>query len=344
MLQENLTRWQNEELAAASMPSAFLISAQSFLVDRIIPDCEVIHLPAADVPGGHLKYRIAVGAFQSQERPRRLKFIPPQNIAAPDGGIMFDFRHHSPGNWAHLLNMHLPLFFHISERLEIPWEQALILLPKNAPHYARRVLSMFGLKALCTDDIVHGVGVEISAEPWGCFWPVRTNWATTNKVLSVLNAAINRAERQLPRRILLMRRDTRMLTNSATVLAITEPLGFEVVYPEDYSPAEQAAFFMNAEAIVAVHGAGLAPLLYRTKNSAPLKLVELFPCGHITTVFRFIATRTNTAWIGVRGKLRPEYVKPAYRLSKPYRRFSLDNFEIDPRSLKLALRKLEIAA
>ncbi|SLN63448.1 hypothetical protein ROA7450_03322 [Roseovarius albus] len=326
------------------MPSATLISAQSFLVDRIVPDCEVIHLPSADVPGGILKYRIAVSAFRSQERPRRLKFVPAQNITAPDGSIIFDFRHHSPGNWAHLLTMHLPLLFHISEQLAIPWQQALILMPKSAPRYARRALAMFGLKTLFTDDIVHGAGVEIIADPWQCFWPVRPDWATTHSVLSALHAAIAREDRQLPRRILLLRRDTRTLTNSADIVALTEPLGFEVVYPEDYTPAEQAAFFMNAEAIIAVHGAGLAPLLYRTKNSAHMKLVELFPCGHITSVFRFIATQTNTAWVGVRGKLRPEYVKPAYRLSKPYRRFSLDNFEVDPRSLMLALRKLEIAA
>ena len=43
----------------------------------------------------------------------------------------------------------------------------------------------------------------------------------------------------------------------------------------------------------------------------------------------------------MRGRLKPDYVRGAYDFSKPFREFSLDNFEVDIASLEAAF---EIAA
>ena len=85
-----------------------------------------------------------------------------------------------------------------------------------------------------------------------------------------------------------------------------------------------------------MHGAGLAPLLYCAPGTGPRLLVEILSCGHMTNVYRALAAEAGCRWIGVRGRIKPEYVAPAYRFDEAFRAFSLDNFELDPASLDLA--------
>ena len=56
----------------------------------------------------------------------------------------------------------------------------------------------------------------------------------------------------------------------------------------------------------------------------------------MTDVFRVMAAQVGCTWIGVRGRMKPEYVGPAYDLDTPFRKFSLDGFEVDPVSLERA--------
>lgn len=51
--------------------AADLFSAQSYLVDRIVPDCEHIRLPAKIVPGGQIRYH-AVSGFPAHDTRGRM--------------------------------------------------------------------------------------------------------------------------------------------------------------------------------------------------------------------------------------------------------------------------------
>ena len=114
-------------------------------------------------------------------------------------------------------------------------------------------------------------------------------------------------------------------------------MGFQTIYPEDLPVAEQFRLFNAAESIVAVHGAGLAPLLYRHPQGRLRTLVEILPAGHMTDVFRSMAQQVDCNWIGVRVLIKPQYVRPAYALGQGFTRFSLDGFEADPAALERAL-------
>lgn len=89
--------------------------------------------------------------------------------------------------------------------------------------------------------------------------------------------------------------------------------------------------------MVAVHGAGMAPLLYVPPNGQLRQLVEILPIGHMTDVYRVIAQQVGIAWIGVRGRIKPGYVEAAYRLNERFNAFSLDSFEVDVVALQQAL-------
>ena len=78
------------------------------------------------------------------------------------------------------------------------------------------------------------------------------------------------------------------------------------IYPEDLSPQEQLKLFTDAEQIVGIHGAGMAPLLYRDTNKPSLKLVEILSPGHMTNFFRVIAEHTGTSWVGCTRSNRTE--------------------------------------
>ena len=134
------------------------------------------------------------------------------------------------------------------------------------------------------------------------------------------------------------RKDTRRLSNQPEIEALLTGCGYVTVYPETLDAAGQFALFHNAEEIVAVHGAGIAPLLYRQPDSRLRRLVEILPCGHMTDVYRVMSAQTGSSWIGVRGRIKPKYVEPAYQTGSTFTRYSLESFEADPVALSYALR------
>ena len=70
----------------------------------------------------------------------------------------------------------------------------------------------------------------------------------------------------------------RILINEDELLRALEPMGFELMVPEQLDFAGQAAAFAQASAIVAPHGAGLANMVF----SDPLPVLELFPDNYVT--------------------------------------------------------------
>ena len=75
--------------------------------------------------------------------------------------------------------------------------------------------------------------------------------------------AASAPQRDWPRRFFVSRRsDKRSCTNGAVVEAIFAGHGFEVVFPEDYSLAEQVQLFRGAEAIGGYAGSGLFQIAF----------------------------------------------------------------------------------
>jgi hypothetical protein len=342
-------------LPGLSVGPGWIVTARSYFADRVVPACETIRCPPVSLPEATLAY--ALGPATLPARPmgrlrRRLARLRPAAAphAVPAGRIAIDLRRHAPENWAHFLNNHLPLTFRLAEALGLSPEQArarlLGVVPEAAPGYLRGAAALFGLELLATDGAVAaggGSGGEVlsfSIEPWHAQRAARHLWVRAPWPRGALGRLAAEAPgAPLPRRILLSRRDTRRLSNLAEVEAVLAPRGYATVHAEDFSPADQMRLICGAEEVAAVHGAGLAPLLYAGLADGlpgPRRLIELMPCGHMTDVYRVMAAQVGCAWIGVRGRIKPEYVRPAYDLAAPFRAHSLDDFEIDPEALRLA--------
>lgn len=334
------------DVAPLAAAAADLFTAQSYLIDRFVPDCEHVLLPAKTVPGGQIRYRAVSGfpAYAAPGRRGRLARLLPRRPARPEalqgealqGEVGIDLRFNSPENWAHFLNIHLPLVFLLCNRAGLTPSQVTLLLPAAIPGYILQAARLLGLSVQTSDAAISGPGIGVELEYRSVLRPLRRHYVVGSGMLEVLSAAMAGRDTGA-RRVFLPRRGTRCLSNQSQIEAMLAARGYVTVYPETLSPADQFALFHHAETLVAVHGAGLAPLLYRQHDARLRQVVEILPCGHMTDVYRVMAQQVGCAWVGVRGRLKPDYVRPAYRIGTPFTRYSLDSFEADPLSLEKAL-------
>lgn len=318
-----------------------LITARSYMIDRFTPDCEIVALPGKEVAGGRLRFRrgpVTFPAVPPKGRVARLgtRLRPPGPRRIEDR-VLFDLRHHHPENWAHFLNNHLPIVFRLCEETGTAWETALLVTPHHTADHMHAAAAIFGLELLPTDGSVTGEGMTFQMEPWTAIRTVRADWVRRPAVSRALEAAFAKGTTALPRRPFLARRDTRVIANMPEVEAFLAGQGYETVYAEDLAAADQFRLFREAEAIVAVHGAALAPLLYVPPEGRLRQLVEILPVGHMTDVYRVMAEQVGIVWVGVRGRIKPAYVEPAYHLGNRFDTFSLDSFEVDVTALERAL-------
>lgn len=327
--------------APCDCPAGHLITARSYLVDRFVPDCEIIELPAKKSGGGELSFTrrttTCTSPDKSRQRLARLRRVP--RLQEVKDATLIDFRSHVPQNWAHFLNNHLPIFFVLAHHTGLNPSDALLILPANTPPHILGAAGVFGLDTLCTDAPVQGHAIDFTSDPWTGIRSIRADWVKLPYAQDCLDRADIRDGHQgnLPDKAFISRRGTRDLENETRVETFLTQRGYTKIYPEDLSVTDQFKLFEQAKSIVAIHGAALAPLLYRSDKSRLEKLIELFPCGHMTDVYRVMAHQVGCKWIGVRGKIKPEHIQPAYDLKEPFLKYSLQSFEIDLQSLELAL-------
>lgn len=330
----------NLTISPYSCPADILVTARSHLVDRFVPACEIIQLPEKSVDGGTLSYELTNRVLTSQApKKQRFSLKRRQTVQQKNEHILVDFRLRFPENWAHFLNNHLPILFALIDETGLRLDELRLILPENIPGYIIEAARFFGFSSLATDADIEGRNLAFEADPWTGIRPMRFKWAQLDLPRSVLaRSELEAGEKsELPKRAFLSRRKTRALENEAEIEALLARHGFEKLYPEDLSVADQFRLFEEAEEIVAIHGAALAPLLYRSDNSQLIRVIELFPCGHMTDVYRVMCHQVGCRWIGVRGRIKPEHIAGAYDLEKPFLEYSLQSFSVDPKSLEIAL-------
>lgn len=332
------------EFGPSVCPEHHLITARSHLIDRIVAACEIIRLPEKQVGGGRLEYARKQHAAAPPDTGKRglMPFRKPAETKSLSDTVFFDFRLRNPQNWAHFLNNHLPICFALMDRTGLTPAEVTLILPARTPGYIVKAAEFFGFRALPSDATISGNAVTFASEPWIGIRSVREEWARLPRVREILaqQKIHDAAPADQPEKVFLSRRGTRNLENEAEVEAYLAARGYVTIYPEDLPVAEQLRLFEHAHSMVAIHGAGLAPLLYLSDAARLKQLVEIFPCGHMTDVFRVMAHQVGCNWIGVRGKIKPEHIAPAYDLDKPFLEYSLQSFEVDLASLELAFEMI----
>jgi hypothetical protein len=310
-----------------------MIGATTYAMDRIIPDVERIWTPELVRKDGAGTVCFELGELTTwpgiSRTSRKLRILnkirPPAEISLGNQ-IFFDVRADDFFNWSHQVNFYLSLALAARKWLGEP---LVIVLPKRMPPVVSELYGLFDFKTIETDGPVRGRR---------CTWTV-TNWEVVNSGRKLLVPdEYELPSFDTPKKAFIARRRYRAISNQAEVaLSIPE---YTTVYAEDLTAAEQFALFRNATHIIAVHGASLAPMQYRPRSSLPLRLIEISPAGMVTRWFSTMCHQVGGRYIQVRGRLKPEYVDGLYG-RKPFVEYTNDSFEVDPRSLQVALDMIE---
>lgn len=314
----------------------WMLGAATMLMDRMMPVIEEIRLPRDVTPGGTITIthgdldgglpttRHGLRALRHRFRDDR----PPEGLAGP----IVDMRFQAPENFSHALLNHVPLCALVRETIGPDFTA---VLPALVPGFIKRAFALCGISVVATDHAVRGDACRVQVDGFECMINEAGRWV--RGIAAGIHAAAPRDAAPLPSKVLLARRGTRAIANQVEIEAMLHPLGYTTLYPEDLSVPDQFRLFDEAADMIAVHGAGLAPLVYRNDARAPLKLIEIFPAAHMANLYRVASDRMGGRYVAVRGRITREDAAGAYAVGRPYVANSLKNFEVDPASLHMAL-------
>ena len=322
---------------AQEVPPAWMVGPRSMMVDRVVPRLEFLWMPKTIQPGGKIELvRTRQGVAPERKRGWKVHahriLRKDRGVEAPAGPIL-DLRLNAPENWAHAQIFHLPIAAMAREWLG---ETPTLLVTFATPAYIRRLFGHFGFPVIATERSVKGDIVTPHPSANDALRPARRELVRSLIADLDQRRIAGSLPSGLPAKIFVVRRNTRRLSNEAEIEAYLAADGFVKLYPETMSVPEQLELFNAATEIVGIHGAALAPLLFRSPDAPPFQLIEILSPGHVANSYRLMAAQVGGRYVGVRGRIKPEYIEPAYRLDRFFTTYSLADFSIDLESLKAA--------
>lgn len=327
------------ELPAVTLPRHWLIGEPSRLLDRVEPLVEETLLPIYETLSGALELNYEgietncekAYAYKKRKIKSLLKRPKTKREVAPKDLCCINLRRNSPQNWAHAFTNHVPAALLVADLLELSPSQLCVVLPGDTPQKIVQLFELLEFRVMATEGTVSGKFCELDIDPWRSIRSVRCEVLRDMLSESPLRSQLLSTSRNKPK-LFISRKDARKVTNEQEIEAYLAEQGFEKIYPEDYALIDQIALIVQAEEIVAVHGAGLGPLVFKAIVGQPYKLLELFSPAHVTNVYRLVAHQTGGGWIGVRGNVWPSL------LTKKARFFdNMQDFEVSMEALKRAM-------
>lgn len=97
-------------------------------------------------------------------------------------------------------------------------------------------------------------------------------------------------EGSAPDKIFIGRRGSRSLINQEQVETLLETHNYQVVYLEDYTFLEQAALLSKVKSVIALHGAGLANLVFCSPST---RVLEIFNVDYVNPCYFHLATQLD---------------------------------------------------
>lgn len=321
-------------------PAAWVVGPRSHQADRLVAMCDYIAVPERTFPEWTFSASVERGVSRSRMQGRNAK-LRHKVLGAPSAvdfpGVVLDMRWNAPDKWSNALCNHIPLLHLLCARLSVDPKEVTVVLPSSVGRHIADAWSIAGASAVIEDRPVAGNVFVLSGFRPDYVHSFRRDAICAAGLISQIQERIEHVRRDVPKRVFLSRRGERALENEDVITRLLKAEGYSTAYPEDHSPEAQFALFAQADEVVAIHGAGLAPLLYRRSDAPPLKVVELLPVGHTDMFFRTIAAQAGAHWAGVRGNLKARYLPDIYDASRPFLRFSKDRFFVDPEALFGAL-------
>ncbi len=318
------------------IPPAYMYGATTRAVDRCQPDVEKIILPKKryDSLSMNLSVDFSEAKFKSERTFFQRIIQNKSNRARPIDGLFCDFRVFSPENWAHIFFYHIPL---ACKLVDLYGEDIVFVLPELKNKKIFQLFELFNIKYIESNETFQGNQILFDVESFEICTLKRREW---------LNLRLPEAYSKLdsyhcalfPKKIFVNRRDSRKIINQ-DVRSFLISEGFQEIFMEDYDALTQIKILDNANIIVGIHGAGLAPLLLSRSESCGKKMVGIMPAVQVTSGFRLLCFQSGISWTGVRGKIESRFASHLLSTSPPPLAWSYQNFQVCVESLKRALKE-----
>lgn len=281
----------------------------------ILADCAVLGHVGAVIrrsDGALLHHRAGSAPNWNVTKPKRLR-----SRVMGDGLVA---ALPATAQYYHFFERLLPLIDYL-DRHHKPGTPLTVLVAANAPAYQQSVCK--AVESAYPDVTFAPLGTSERAEIrrylWLCEAAGNVEWLPVTAARAARLAAIMRAFHRQPEPVggallFFSRGDAKLrrLLNEAELEAIAARHGFQRFVAASGDHAEQVRRFGNADVIVAVHGAGLANLLFARPGTA---VIELFPEDFVKSTYLWLCNRLglrHTPVIGSRGNYNQDFrVDPA---------------------------------
>jgi capsular polysaccharide biosynthesis protein len=290
---------------------------------EIVHRGDTLHRPAIEVGLEHGSSKTL--GIRTRNRVRRVF----QRLAAPITYIdrpVLDARFETDNNIAHLLTLVLPKLLAFQKF----GGRGAVILRQNASSLGRKFFHALDVPVLCTDRFVIGDLIRTGETVQGAFEGWYPDLFRDVRFFGEVS--------DTPAKVFLARRGQRRLINEELVEDLLVRCGFRKVYFENIPIGEQWSWLRNAKAVVAVHGAGMAALLFSRPN---VKVVELFHPGFVNDIYRNMTAAIGGSWCGVTGKITKDTIGKLDYTGNPHA-VAMDSFEVDVTTVQCALEYLNI--
>ncbi|HRA87250.1 MAG TPA: glycosyltransferase family 61 protein [Planctomycetaceae bacterium] len=287
---------------------AWMIGARTHLLDCWDPQIEWIRVPGILFSSQEFHASVIRDSVsqdctsKSQLRNRRGTSEEPLKV----NGLYHDVRQHGGENFAHAIldGAVSSLACQSAARALGIDESVTAIIPANSAPYVREVYKLIGVPTLTTSRTVRGQRMRTN-------FNTLANIGLAKQLLpAFLTEKLEADGARLPKCVYLARRGGRCVRNADKIDSLLFQKGFTKIYPEQLPVIDQIRLLWHADAVIGVHGAALAALLFRAlkTDSRPFCLIELFGPGYIVTLYRHLVAEIGGDWVGVRGRVTRQVV------------------------------------
>jgi hypothetical protein len=330
-------------------PPFWIIGPRSYFSDRAMPQIEVSVVPARKMDAAKAVICARPHPRETDSYLRGVERVTSQfnayntHLITPDR-YYIDLRPFGLGNWSHCLNAALPFAVFIRDHLSRLGQSApiVILNQGGISSKVRGLFEVLGLQVLCTNTAVKAPLITLSCSTSHFIHQKSREFVAP--ISPDISNFVGSTE-GVSEKVFLNRKSSRSLKNNKEIIGLLTKHGYQEVFMEDHTIEAQFAILLGARNIVAIHGAALAPLLFRNPEHGPFSLIEINTPGHIVPFFRDMVTKLPCEYRLVRGIPDQKMALAAFQnVGVPDMAFtnahSLTSFAVDPFSVEVALESL----
>ena len=332
----------------------WMIGPRSYFADRAVPFVEISATPARRFDGESLRIdgKNEVRSTQSflGRREQILRRFRSRKIPNVEEGVYYvDLRIFGLGNWSHFLNMALPLSIFIKNYVSKLGGRTSVIINEKVMRPITELLDIFSMDYISTDYSVKAPLIDIKFSNGSLSGSVIHKRA--RDFLAPVSGDFDLLDGRIPlnkyNKVFLNRKaPSRFLINNEEVKKFLTEIGYQELFMDEYGADEQIAIIRQASSIVAIHGAALAPLIFRELRHGPFNFIEIAPPGLVDPFFREMVASLSCKYRMVRGVPDASMVDDAYlNVESPSMIFSLKHssrqFKIDLLSLSFALQSMD---